>query len=93
MNVGKRTYIHRETLDKQGFPGGSTVKNPPASAGDTGDADLIPGSGRSPGEGNGYQSQYSGLENPMDCLVHGAIESWTQLSDLDFQVCVIKYLY
>ena len=40
----------------------SVVKNPPARAGDTG---LIPGSGRSPVEGNGNQPQYSCLENPM----------------------------
>ena len=39
------------------------VKNPPANAGDVG---LIPGSGRSPGEGNGNPLQYSCLENPMD---------------------------
>ena len=39
------------------------VKNPPANAGDLG---LIPGSGRSPGEGNGNPLQYSCLENPMD---------------------------
>ena len=45
------------------FPGGPVVKNPPADAGDTG---LIPGSGRSPGEGNGSPLQYSCLENPMD---------------------------
>ena len=46
-----------------GFLGGSVVKNPPANAGDTG---LIPGLGRSPGEGNGYPLQYSCLENSMD---------------------------
>ena len=45
-----------------GFSGVSVVKNPPANAGD---ADLIPGSGRSPGEGNGNPLQYSYLENPM----------------------------
>ena len=39
------------------------IKNPPASAGSEG---SIPGSGRSPGEGNGYPLQYSCLENPMD---------------------------
>ena len=55
------------------------VKNPPASAGDTG---LIPGSGRSPGEGNGYPLQYSCLENPMDrgawqAVVHGVAKSQT----------------
>ena len=44
-----------------GFPGGTVVKNLPANAGDEG---LIPGSGRSPGEGNGNPVQYSALENP-----------------------------
>ena len=42
------------------------VKNLPASAGDIRDAGLIPGSGRSPGRGNGDPLQYSCLENPMD---------------------------
>ena len=45
------------------FPGGSVVKNPPANAED---ADSIPGSWRSPGEGNGNPLQYSCLGNPMD---------------------------
>ena len=36
-----------------------------------GDLGLIPGLGRSPGEGNGYLLQYFGLENSMDCIVHG----------------------
>ena len=43
-----------------------TVKNLPASAEDIRDADSIPGSGRSPGEGNGNPLQHSCLENPMD---------------------------
>ena len=56
-----------------GFPGGSAVKNLPASAGDTG---LIPGLGRSLGEGNGYLLQDSFLENSMNrgawqATVHG----------------------
>ena len=42
------------------------VKNSPASAGDTGDSGLMPGMGRSPGEGNGNPLQYYCLENPMD---------------------------
>ena len=42
------------------------VKNPPANAGDAGDAGSIPGSGRSPGGGNGNPLQYSCLENPMN---------------------------
>ena len=45
------------------FPGVSVVKNPPANAGDAG---LIPGLGRSPGEGNGNPLQYCCLGNPMD---------------------------
>ena len=51
---------------EMGFPGGSVVKNPPANAGDIGDAGLIPGSERSPGSGNGNPLQYSCLENLMD---------------------------
>ena len=50
-------------LTIMGFPGGSVVKNPLANAGDEG---LIPGWGRSPGEGNGTPLQYSSLGNPMD---------------------------
>ena len=56
------------------------VKNLPDNAEDVGDAGLIPGSGRSPGEGNGTPLQYSCLENPMDggarwVIVHGATKS------------------
>ena len=59
-----------------GFPGGSVVKHPPANAGDAGDVGSIPGSGRSPGEGNGNPLQYSCLGNPTDrgewqSTVHG----------------------
>ena len=46
-------------------------QNPPASIGDTGDVGSIPGSGRSPGGGNGHPLQYSCLENPMDRRVWG----------------------
>ena len=42
-----------------------------------GDLGLIPGLGRSPGEGKGYPVQYSGLENSMDCTVHGVAMSQT----------------
>ena len=41
----------------------------------------IPGLGRFPGEGKGYPLQYSGLENSMDCIVHGVAKSWTLLSN------------
>ena len=51
---------------------------------------LIPGLGRSPGEGKGYPLQYSGLENPMDCRVHGVAKSQTRLSDLDFHFPLFK---
>ena len=51
-----------------GFPGGSAGKE---SACDVGDLGLIPGLGKTPGEGNGYPLQYSGLENSMDYRVHG----------------------
>ena len=59
-----------------GFPGGSVVKNPPASAGDTKDVGSIPGSGRSPEKGNSSPLQYSCLGNPIDrgawpATVHG----------------------
>ena len=49
-----------------GFPGGSVIKNLPVNAGNIGDPDLIPGSGRFPGEGNGNPLQYSYSGNPMD---------------------------
>ena len=52
------------------FPHGSVGKESTCSAEVTGDTGLIPGSGRSPGEGKGYPLQYSGLENSMDCMVH-----------------------
>ena len=70
-------------LRQKGFPGGSTVKNPLASAGDKG---LIPGSRRNPGEGNGNPLQYSCLENSMDrgawqAMVQGVEKSQTCLSD------------
>ena len=45
------------------------------------DLGLIPGLGRSPGEGDGYPLQYSGMENSMDCIVHELTKSRTQLSD------------
>ena len=51
------------------------------SACNAGDLDLIPGLGRSPGEGKGYPLHYSDLEKSMDCIVHGVTKSWRQLSD------------
>ena len=65
-----------------GFPGGSAVKNLPANAGDRG---SVPGSGISPGEGDGNPLQHTCLENPMDggdwqAPVCGVSKSRTQLS-------------
>ena len=68
------------SLHNVSFPGGSAGKESTCDAGDLG---SIPGLGRSSGEGKGYLLQYSGLENSMDCVVHGS-ESWTQLSDFHF---------
>ena len=69
-----------------GFLGGSVVMKPCANAGDTEDKGSILGSGRSLGEGNGNQLQYSCLENSMDrgawqATVHGVVKSRTQLND------------
>ena len=68
------------------FPGGSEIKDLPANAGDTGHSRSVPGSERSPGEGNGNPFQYSCLENPMDreawwATVRGVTKSQTGLSD------------
>ena len=60
-----------------GLPGGSDGKE---SARNVGDLGSVPGLGRSPAEGNGYSLQCSGLENSMDCIVHGVAKSWTRLS-------------
>ena len=65
-----------------GFPGGSVVKNLPASAGDAGDTGSVPGTGKTPGGGNDNPFQYSCLGNPMDrgawwATVHTVAKSWT----------------
>ena len=60
--------------EKKSFPGGSAGKESAYNAGDLG---SIPELGRTPGEGKGYPLQYSGLENSMDCIVHGVAKSQT----------------
>ena len=55
-----------------------------------GDLGLIPGWGRSSGEGKGCPLQYSGLENSMDCIVHGVAKNQTQLSDFHFHLSILK---
>ena len=64
-----------------GFPGGSDSKE---SACDVGDLGFISGLGTSPGDGNGYPLQYSGLENSMDYIVRGVTKNRTQLRDFHF---------
>ena len=76
----------------EGFPGGSEVK---ASACNAGDLGLIPGLGRSPGEGNGNPLLYFCLGNPTDRgawwpTVHGVAKSQTRLSNFTFTFCFWK---
>ena len=72
-----------------GFPCGSAGKESACNVGDLG---SVPGLGRPPGEGNGYLLQYSGLENSMDCTVHGVTKSQTRLSDFHFTSLQSVYL-
>ena len=74
------SLLEREQVD-MGFPGGSDGKESACNVRDLG---SIPGLGRSPGEGNGYPLQDSGLENSTDCNIHGAAKSQTRLSDFHF---------
>ena len=82
MFVEKDGVFHKKNLNfRLGFPGGSEGK---ASACNAGNPGSIPGSGRSPGEGNVTHSSILGLGNPMDrgawwATVHGVSESWTHL--------------
>ena len=82
------TCIHYLGVEKElGFPGGSEIKNLPATAEDTGDMSSIPGLERSTGEGNSNPLQYSCQDNSMDraawkATVQGVTESQTQLNQL-----------
>ena len=71
-------------VDYLGFPCGSAGKESACNVGVLG---SMAGLGRSPGEGNGYPLQYSGLEYSMDCIVHGVTKSWTQLSNCHVTCC------
>ena len=77
--LGLLVTKEKGTSMKLGFPHSSVGKESTCNAGDPG---SIPGLGRSPGEWKGYPVQYSGLENSMDCIVHGVAKSRTRLSDL-----------
>ena len=79
--LGREYKLERDRLPTPvflGFPCGSADKE---STCNTGDLGSIPGLGRSSGEGKGYPLQYSGLENSMDCIVHGVTKTWTGLSE------------
>ena len=94
LNLCSRTQ--RKTAGKHHLPGlpptphSLVGKESVCNAGDPG---SIPGSERSPGEGKGYPLQYSGLENSMDCIVHGVAKSWTQLSDFHFHCLIIFHFF
>ena len=62
----------------RGFPGGSDGKECACNAGDLASVPVL---GRDPEEGNSYPLPCSGLENSMDCIVHGVAKSQTQLSN------------
>ena len=62
------------------------------SACNVGDLGSIPRLGRSPGEGNSCPPQYSGLENSMDCIVHGVAKSQTQMSNFHFHFSFKIYM-
>ena len=74
------------TVGGRGFHGGSASKESACNMGDRG---LSSGLGRSPGKGKGYPLQDSGLENSMDCIVHGVAKSQAQLNDwaLSLRIC------
>ena len=71
-----------------GFPDDSDGKESACNAGDLG---SIPELGRSPGKGKSDPLQYSGLENSMDCIVHGLAKSQTRLSDFHFLFKTLLY--
>ena len=93
MNHGLAVFVQKLLFHidfHMDFRGSSDGK---ASAYNAGDPASIPGSGRSPGEGNSNPLQYSCLENPMDrgawwATIHGVAKSRTRLSDLCVCVCV-----
>ena len=77
ITVGKLSHYKLPIVNLPGFlgfPCGSAGKE---SARNVGDLGLIPGLGRSPGKGKSYPLQYSGLENSVDCIVHGVAKSQT----------------
>ena len=83
MSVLGITIIYQSSkpFDLLGLASSTAGKESACNVGDLG---LIPMLGRYPGEGKGHPLQYSGLENSMDCIVHGLAKSQTRLSDFHF---------
>ena len=81
--VGKICW-RRDRLPTPVFLGSACGSAGKESARNAGDLSLIPGLGRSPGEGKGYSLQYSGPENSMDSIVHGVTKIRTRLSHFHF---------
>ena len=69
-----------------GFPGSSESKEPTCNAGGLG---SFSGLGKSPGEGKGYPLQYPGLENSMDCIVHGVAKNMKE----NIYFCITESLF
>ena len=82
----KKDFLLAKPYEKPpGFPCGLADKEPDCNAGELG---LIPGLGRSPGEGKGYPLHYSDLKKSMDCIVHGVAKSQTRLGDFSLHLHV-----
>ena len=79
------------TVNQFGFPGVSVVKNLLANIGDTGDTGLVPGSRRSPREGNGNPLQYSCWENPMDRGAWGVTIHWVTKTRIQLGTCMQQH--
>ena len=90
MIIPSLTYI-------KGFPDGAVVRYLPTSAGDMRHSGSIPGSRRSPGEGNGNPLQYSCLENSLDrgawwATVHGVTIRWIWLKGISQNLFIYLYI-
>ena len=79
-------FLCWEDPPEKGMSIHSSILGLPWSTCNAGDLGSIPGLGRSPGEGNGYPLQYSGLENSTDCIVHRFAKSQTQLRNFHFHI-------
>ena len=87
----QETLVQRDRLPTPeflGFPGGSAGKESICNEGDLG---LIPGLGRSPGEGEGYPLQHSGLENSRDCVSPWGRKESDSVSDCHLLIYLLQY--